>query len=361
MNKLSILIPDGDDDRALIVVRSLANSKRFIVHVLTSRNRSIIVSRLCKSHKLVLDEKGEDIRINRVLEISRSHKIDILLPIGEVGVKFVLLNLGLLKKNFFIPPIPNIDSLNIVSDKWSLSEFSRSIGLPYPKSFPLDNQLDIKSLDMNYPILLKPKIGAGGIGIEYFETESKLLSVLDSQEGVKYHDNYIIQEYIEGSDIDLSALCLNGEILAYTIQQPINKERKTFSFGKVIKLIDHSIILSLGKKCFSSLKWSGVAHIDFILDDKNNQFYMIDFNPRYWGTLMGSVVGGINFPYLACLTAQGIQFPIPEYHNSKFAILKASHLLPWLFGTGYLKGIPFSHTNLKYVITDPFPALKEIV
>ncbi len=361
MNKISILIPDGDDDRALIVVRSLASSKRLSVHVLTSRNRSIIVSRLCKSHRIVLEENENSIRLNRVIEISRNHKIDILLPIGEIGVKFVLSNLGLLKNIFLLPPIPDLDSLNLVSNKWSLNEFSKSIGLPYPKSFPFDSQTDIKSLDMNYPVLLKPRIGAGGIGIEFFETENKLLSVLGSQEGVKYRDGYIIQEYIEGSDIDLSALCLDGKILAYTIQQPINKDKKSFSFGKVIKLIDHSIILSLGEKCFSSLRWSGVAHIDFIHDYKNNQFYAIDFNPRFWGTLMGSTSVGVNFPYLACLTAQGIHFPIPEYGNSKFAILKASHLFPWLFGKGYFKGIPFSHTNLKYVITDPFPALKELV
>lgn len=358
MNKISVLIPDGDDDRALIVVRGFSYSKNVKVHALASKKSNLFLSRHCKTHRFDFDKDNYDARLERVIQISKAHNIDILFPIGELGTMFIIFNFEVLQKLFLIPPIPKMDALNIVSDKWLLSEFSKTSSLPYPRTFPIEKETDIKSLDLSYPILLKPRLGAGGIGIEFIDSEVKLLSVLENEEGEKYCGKYIIQEYVEGEDIDMSVLCLNGEILAYTIQQPIKKEKSSFSFGKLIELKDDAEIYGLGNTLFSSLNWSGVAHVDFIRDEKKGLTNMIDFNPRYWGTLIGSIVSGVNFPLLACLAAQNKDFARPVLRNSKFAILNIKHLLAWLSGKDYLGEIPFSQTNLKYLISDPLPALR---
>ena len=328
------------------------------MYALASKKSSLFLTRHCKTYRFDYDEDDYDARLERVIQISKAHKIDILFPIGELGTKFTILNLKVLKELFLIPPIPDMDALNLVSDKWILNEFSKKASLPYPRTFPIEKETDIKSLDLSYPILLKPRIGAGGIGIEFIDSEARLLNVLENEDGEKYCGKYIIQEYAEGEDIDMSVLCLDGEILAYTIQQPIKKEKSSFSFGKVIELKNDAGIYDLGKTLFSSLNWSGVAHVDFIHDEKTGLTNMIDFNPRYWGTLIGSIVGGVNFPFLACLAAQNKDFVRPVLRNSKFAILNTKHLLPWLFGSDYLGEIPFSQTNLKYLITDPLPALR---
>ena len=358
MNKISVLIPDGDDDRALIVVRSFSYSKNVKVHALASRKSNLFLTRYCTTHILDTEENKDDSRLNRVIQIAEKYKIDILFPIGELGVKFVISNFEILTKKFSLPPIPSFDTLNLVSDKWSLFELSREAKFGYPKSYLLNKDFNLNDKDLKYPLLLKPRNGAGGIGIKLVESKNELINILQGHEKEKYTHNYIIQEYIKGVDIDLSVFCLNGKILAYTEQQPIFKEKDSFSFGKIIELVDHPEVLKFGKKLLSSLNWSGVAHIDFIQKENSGEIFMIDFNPRYWGTLIGSIVGGVNFPLLSCYTAQGNSFEVPEYKHSKFAILKLKHLLPWIFGTSNLKNISFSQTNLKYVITDPLPALK---
>jgi predicted ATP-grasp superfamily ATP-dependent carboligase len=112
-----------------------------------------------------------------------------------------------------------------------------------------------------------------------------------------------------------------------------------------------------GKEILSSLKWSGVAHIDFIYDPVTEHFFMIDFNPRYWGTLTGSVIAGVNFPWLACQSALGNSFPLPEYKNTTYAIIKPKEIFRWMLGKKNFKGISFNSTNLRFVLKDPLPAL----
>lgn len=355
MRKVSVLIPDGDDDRALIVVRSLAYSKQVEIHVLSPKNRNVFFSRHCKAHELLSDNDTSKIRFDRVKEISEKNSIEVLLPIGEIGIRFVQKYRDHLNDMFRIPPVPGVNVLNTVSDKWLLNEFLRKKSYPFVKSIPLKDKLNGETSDTLFPVLLKPRIGAGGIGIHYVESRDVLLKKLESS-GLR--SGYIIQEYMQGTNIDLSVLCSNGEILAYTIQKPLFRVKNSFEFSKSIEFINNTKLLNFGTEILSDLKWSGIAHIDFIYNEKKDQFFLIDFNPRYWGTLTGSVLAGVNFPFLACRLALDESFTRPEYRESKYAIIKQKDLLHWILKKKNFSSIPFSSTNLKFVLKDPLPSLR---
>ena len=365
MGKISALIPDGEDLGTLRVVRSLAHSKKVNVHVLSVGQtlRGIHCSRHCKSYKLRSPRSNDDARLEQILQISRRVHIDVLLPVSEEGVIFVASNQRLLNEHFHIPPIPDHKTLKIASDKWSLNEFAHQRDLPTPKSILFQNPKGIDSLSSSFsnPVLLKPRIGGGGKGIQRFDTASQLLNALEQQSEALFQNGYLIQEFISGSEVDLSVLCQDGKILAYTIQRPVLKAANSFSYGKVVEFIKHGEIFEIGQRLLSALNWNGVAHIDFICDEKNERIFILDFNPRYWGTLFGSTVSGVNFPYLTCLAARGVSFPIPQYKNIVFAIVRRKEILSWMFGRKHFKGISLGHTNLRFVMRDPFPSIGKIL
>jgi len=132
-------------------------------------------------------------------------------------------------------------------------------------------------------------------------------------------------------------------------------------FGPLMamELVRQDDVLEIGQKLLSALHWSGVAHIDFRRDSRDGQVKIIEINARYWGSLLGSLVAGVNFPYLACLTAQGVSFPMPKYQLSKYAYTTTAikEGLCWFLGKSSLNGFSFRETGLRFFLTDPLPEI----
>lgn len=51
-------------------------------------------------------------------------------------------------------------------------------------------------------------------------------------------------------------------------------------------------------RLLSSVKFHGVAMIEFKYDEKYNNAWFIECNPRFWGSVGLPINSGVNFPYL---------------------------------------------------------------
>jgi predicted ATP-grasp superfamily ATP-dependent carboligase len=124
-----------------------------------------------------------------------------------------------------------------------------------------------------------------------------------------------------------------------------------------MQFIEQPQVLENGRKLLSALEWSGVAHIDMRYDETDGQFKIVDVNARYWGSLLGSFVVGVNFPYLACLVALEIPFPMPQYRSGKYmhTTTAVKEMILKLLGKSRLSRFAFSETGLRFFVTDPLP------
>jgi hypothetical protein len=55
----------------------------------------------------------------------------------------------------------------------------------------------------------------------------------------------------------------------------------------------------------TALEWKGVAMVEFKGDPATGQFWFIEINPRFWGSLALPVYCGIDFPYLMFQLLEG--------------------------------------------------------
>jgi predicted ATP-grasp superfamily ATP-dependent carboligase len=156
-------------------------------------------------------------------------------------------------------------------------------------------------------------------------------------------------------------LCENGSILAYTIQQGLKAQY--LGRLKAMQFVRRDDVLEIGQKLLSALNWSGVAHIDFRHDARDGKAKMLEVNGRYWGSLLGSLVAGVNFPHLACLTALGISFVMPTYQLKKYIQTEtaAKDFIGRLLGKSELGGFSFSETGWKFFVADPMPQVVNAV
>ena len=48
-------------------------------------------------------------------------------------------------------------------------------------------------------------------------------------------------------------------------------------------------LIKYGELLFNKIKWTGPAQLEFIYDEKQNKFNLIEINPRFWGTFALSI------------------------------------------------------------------------
>lgn len=354
---ISILIPDGEAPVLMIVLNCLSEIKKIKVYVMSDDNE-IPMKHSKKVHKFSYYPKSDVERdfINNINKEVEKHNIDLIMPIFEDAIRVILKNKDLISSIDKLALLPSYNDFNTANNKGLLNKHLEANNLPFPKTQMLDKGTYIDTKSIDYPVLVKPAEGiGGGSGIYVFREENALTEFLNSD---KFDCTYLVQDYVEGYDIDCSVLCKHGEILAYTIQKPNMFANNKFAPQLAVDFIKDDVLFEDVEKLMKTLNWSGVAHLDMRYDENSKEFKVIEVNPRFWGSVEASLFAGVNFPYLYALASLNYNFDLPKYKFIKFMLLKGlvksiksdkSYLLK-------LKFI-FKNTPIKYMLNDPKPTL----
>lgn len=341
----------------LSVLRSLAQSPEVEIHVLDNclnRWAPFLHSRHIKSQRRCRIENEEDWKKAIRREVDRT-KAEVLIGVKEDIIGFIAQNADYLRARIAVPPTPEPATLGLVRDKWKLALWLEKQGLVFPATVLCPGSEDhnggLKSLE--FPVIIKPRGEFGGRKIKPFQDYATLHGYLDRN--ITIGDQYVIQEYIDGYDIDCSVLCKDGAILAHTIQT--GTVLRNFAYSTGIKMVEDAKLYEFVKDMISRMAYSGIAHLDFRYDRRQECYKLIDFNPRYWNTLLGSVSAGVNFPLLSCLAALDRQIPDHTYKKIDFYLWKAALQEMWRYLLGTRNRIAFKQTEFKYTLRDPFPEM----
>lgn len=359
--KLSILIPDGTEYHSWNVAMSLANVPNLKLHVLSKTRWPLVrFSRHRASFHYVKNRGNDDARIETISQIVRQNDIDVILPITEPGIRFVSVHRKQLEKIAAIAPTPDPDTFDLTVDKGLFATFLAQKGLPHPHTIPWNNEGSPSQQisDIPFPALVKPTKGAGGEDMHLFEKPDSALKFFRKKSSSS--KRYIIQEYIPGHDMGCSLLCLDGKILAYTIQDVEIPNPRAFDNWWGIRFVQNDEVLDTVTKLMHELNFSGVAHIDLRYNEQEKQVEILELNPRFWASLLGSHCAGVNFPYWASLAGLGISFPVPDYSTESFIIVRPliKQLKTMILGPGKSYTAPvYRGTSWPYYLNDPLPFL----
>lgn len=363
LRKTSVLIVDGEDFRTLKVVRSLFFTGRYTISVVAdSRRDRLHLSRCCKVFTLGSTGSDDQARISKIQEVAKTRRTDLFFPVGEAGSEFLSRHRRLLSAIARIPPLPSNETLATVRDKWQLHLFCGQHAIHSPASVRLTDLSPTQVLfpPMRPPFLIKPRIGAGGYGIRLIDSREAYETFLMTETGKAGDDTYMAQAFIEGKEIDLSALCQEGRIVAYTIQEPVDRAQDDFAYGKIIRFVHHEGVFATAERLLGKLRWNGVAHIDFICQNAG-PIHVLDFNPRFWGTLHGSALAGVNFAHLLSQAALGRRLSNAGYQPIVYSEqLGSGAMLPLLLLNRGVGGLKLRNTAYLTLLRDPLPELPRL-
>ena len=185
---------------------------------------------------------------------------------------------------------PNEDVFNLVREKKSLNDFCINIKVPVPKEF---NVKKISEFKNQLPLIAKPKIGSGSRGI----------FLLNSSEDITYFDqkvtnkkDYLVQEKIaNGLNVEgCFLLCKDGEIINYYTHNRIRTFPRTGGVTTYSKVGQNNKLLNASKEVILKLNYSGLLMIEFLYDQTDNKYKLIEINPRIWGSILASKSSNTN-------------------------------------------------------------------
>ena len=213
--------------------------------------------------------------------------------------------------------LPNYSLYTMFRNKRALNRYCIENGFPAPKEY---NQEDLQ--DLKCPVLLKPEIGSGSHGIfRLYKKED----YTDEIRVVLNQQHYLIQELLpNGKDVQGGFyLCYKGKVLGSYTHKRIRTSPDEGGVTVLSKLNDNPQLIRQGMQLLEHVGWEGLIMLEYIYDDRNNEYKLIEANPRIWGSIMLSEYCGANLLSNYIRICLGQDFKVPEIKNEAY--------IRWLF------------------------------
>lgn len=211
------------------------------------------------------------------------YEIDVVVPADTRCTRLLAKHAGEIR-GARVFPLPRPELFEELYDKWQFFQLLESAQVPTPQSLLV---YSMNSLPWRWgvPAIVKPTAGEGGIGVRMVTSWAELSEAVRTALETT-HSPVLVQEYIPGRDIDLNLLAHNGQTVAACVQR---LQADGMHFVRYDEVVD------LGRRICEVTGYHGVGHIDMRVDDRDGRVKVIEFNPRFWGTLIYSSWSGMNF------------------------------------------------------------------
>jgi len=320
------MVANAKSAPALAVIRSLGKKNIEVTGVTDSKNDFPIYSKYCR-HKIFLRTDPEDFegRLDELLEIVRERHYDVFLPVMNENILLVLSRRKDEFEKYTKLPLAAFDQLNIFMDKAATAKLLWSNQIPGPKTFLMDagNSLDAVLREAAFPVVIKPCRGEGAEGVSIITDPADL--------PVRYHRHLktygpsLIQEFVRGAKHTAVFLVnINSEPRRFFVHRAIREFPITGGPTCFLESVRYDPIFEHGLKLIKAINYSGLASMEFIIDEQDGKPKIIDINPRFYGPLQGAISAGVDFPY--ALFKMAVEGDIEEDFSYRTGV-KCRHLL----------------------------------
>lgn len=336
-------------------------------------------SRFSKRHFTYPDfHLDEDAFIKTIIDECKRRDIKTILP-GHEELYVLAHHQNKLKQNGIKAALPSSRQIALAHDKNKITAQAEKLGIKVPRTYRFESLDDFKkssSKIKRFPVVIKLTKTRGGIGFfkahDSGELTKEYESTINAFNIKKSEDFPIVQDFIDGWGLGVSMLYNRGKAVASFTHRRIWEYPPEGGFSIERVSAHHKKAEVAAQKLLDSLKWHGVAMVEFRVDKETGEPWFLEINPRFWGSLNQAVAAGVDFSYLAYKVANeqkikpvfsyktgvrtrwvaGMIVALPAYLKSK---------LRWKFLGSFFnvfsRNLHFDDISL----TDPLPFLVEFI
>jgi len=387
---MKVFVTDGNQRPSLAVVRSLGRRGASVLVGEEQPESLAASSKYCAGRVTYPSPYRDPDAFGRfLLDFLAREQVDVVMPVTDVTTHAMCANQEAVRQHTALA-IPSLEAFDFVSNKAALLEAAARCGVPVPRTHAVDGQGGVRSVidRVRYPVVVKPtrsKIltGNGWLSatVHYADSENELRQLYRDTPYLALYPS-LIQERIVGPGIGVFVLFDRGQLLTDFGHRRLREKPPAGGVSVLresapvdARLRDYAIRL------LGSIGWHGVAMMEYKQDDRTGDFFLMEVNGRFWGSLQLAVDAGLDFPHLLCELALGRPVAAPAYRlgvKSRWLLGDVDHLFLRLFRSSRALSLPpsapsrsrtlaeflkFSGPDLHYEIVsrdDPRPFVFEL-
>lgn len=110
-------------------------------------------------------------------------------------------------------------------------------------------------------------------------------------------DQYLAQEYVPGRNgYGYFGFFSEGRELGFYMHERLMQWPIEGGPSVLARSFYHHELREYGRCVLAALNWTGVAMVEFKRSSRDGKFYLMEINPKYWGSLDLAIHAGCNFP-----------------------------------------------------------------
>ncbi|NNL85193.1 MAG: ATP-grasp domain-containing protein, partial [Myxococcales bacterium] len=307
------MVFDGETRAALAVTRSLGRAG-VDVQVLANTPTSLAgVSRYAAARTTLPDPNRTPDAFCAVLEeLAAASGPAVWLPLTDASLTLVSSIRDRLGE--VVLPFPDAGALARAWDKWETLAAASEAGLATPDTILLDSREVVVQAEQRcrFPAVLKPRFSRwrapdGSLRTGVVERVDRPEDLRAAWERLHAEiPSPLLQEFIPGGGMGVFALADRGRVVANFAHRRLRE----FPPSGGVSVLRESIevpetLAKASASLLASLEWHGVAMIEFRVDARDGTPYVMEINPRFWGSLQLAIDAGVDFPALLYRMALG--------------------------------------------------------
>ena len=315
-----ILVLDGDARQSLPVMRALRAGGHEVTVACESRLSVGWMSRYPHRRvRLPSPEHAPEAFVERLLELVRGADYDLVMPLFDLCGHLVAEHKATLEAHSRVALVDH-DVFMLARDKANTMRLCQEHGVPCPRTwFPESQPIESLRDEVSYPVLVKPRISHGAVGIARVTEPAQLASTYE-QVAAKYGP-CIVQEFVPQDDIQYKAQLLRDKEGLIRAAVVFNKLRY-FPIGGGTSSINQTVaredIVQSGTRLLEAMQWVGYADIDYIQDPRDGVAKVMEMNPRVTGSAKIAFEAGVDFADLMVRLYLGQ--PLPTYREYRVGV-----------------------------------------
>lgn len=213
-----------------------------------------------------------------VLGIAEEHHCRAVLPIDFVDFYMFSKHSKLFEELGITLISPPHESIVVASDRVKCWETLGDIA-NFPSQVLLEREDNIENVYRLRPPLVVKNLGDTSNPTFHLDYETAIKDALSRAP-------VLVQEYVEGIARGYYALAFNGiPLLEFTHQRIIEYTPIGGASLGAQGIVKDPRLFELGRKIIKKLKWNGMIMVETRYSDEKGIYYVIELNPKFWGSI----------------------------------------------------------------------------
>ncbi|MBK9413389.1 MAG: carboxylate--amine ligase [Bacteroidetes bacterium] len=314
---MKILILDAQNQNTLAIVRHLGE-KGYFVNVAGSKSASLSFYSKYVVKKIILPDPKKNGKkyIDALIKELSENKYDVLMPVGFKSYQLCAESQNEIRKYTHLV-VTSYSNIELASDKVLTYQLARSLNVPCPVTYQIEAANNFKDKEIIFPVVIKAPFESGKNIVEYAYNPNQAVEIFSKMKSSLNGVSPIVQKYVSGDGYGFFAYYKDGKCIKYFMHHRIREYPVTGGASVCAESFSDDKLKETGMLLLDHLKWNGVAMVEFKKDNTDGKYYLMEINPKFWGSLELALCSGVDFPEYIIMEQRGEVIPAINLYKEK--------------------------------------------